>query len=142
MAKDAVLDTSLVDSLVASVVDPLRAALYPQMGIRAYKVELVRRAWSGGRRNMGVASFVAEEEISPPPKLAVENNQQALRYDAQPHGRDEEGYVSLTEVSLQYTEAELTGGTILPNEEFYYRITDAHGQGIKPRYYVITAPPV
>ncbi len=142
MAKNATLDSSLVDSLVASVVDPLRSALYPQMGIRAYNVALVRRRWAGGRRNQGTPSFVEEVTMDPPPKVTIENNQMALRYDAQPHGRDEEGEVILSEVSLQYTEGELTGEPIAINEEFYYRITDAHGQAMKPRYYVITGPPV
>lgn len=137
----ATLDSSLVDQLVASVVDPLRAVLYPITGIRAYNVNLVRRRWSGPRRDMGTPTIVSDIRVSPPPKVSFENNREALHYEAESIGRTEEGECNLTEVSLQYSESDLTGSPIAANEEFYYRITDAHGQQIKTRYFVPDQPP-
>jgi len=135
------LDSSLVDTLVP-VVDSLRAALYPLMGTGAYQVHLVRRRWSGARRSQGTPSIVSDTVLSPQPRVKFPDNEQALGFEAEATGRQEEGNVDLTEVSLQYTEAELTGEPISLTDEFYYKLVDAHGQQIKARYYVPRKPPI
>ncbi len=134
-------DTSILDDLIPSVVDPLRSDLYPLTGIRAYTVAIIRRRWSGSRRGQGTPTVLTTVTLDPQPKVTFESMQQSLRFDMQATGRQEEGEVTLTEVSLQLQEADLTGDPIAITDEFYYKITDAHGQGSKARYYVIKAPP-
>ncbi len=141
MGGSATLDGSLVDSLVSSVVDPLRASLYPAMGIQPYAVHIVTRVWSGSRRGQGSPTILSDVTLDPPPMVREPRNQGALHYEASPVGRQEEGAIILTEVSLTYTEAELTGEPISLKNDFYYKIVDAHGQQIKDRYYVPSAPP-
>jgi hypothetical protein len=137
----SILGENLVDKLVPTV-DKLRANLLPAMGVRQYTVAIVKRRWSGEQRGEGTASVVSTLTLSPPPLLTYSNNLRALHYDLQPTGADDEGTVSLSEVSLTYSEVELTGGALAANEEMYYRITDDQGQGIAPRYYMLSAPPV
>lgn len=139
----SILDNSLVDQLVP-LVDELRSDLMPEMGIRQYAVYLVRRRWSGVRRGAAGTSptIISDVLMDPPPRVIIPNNEGALHYEMTEAGRQEEGLIQLTEISLfQFTEADLTGSPIGPNEEFYYRVVDAHGQSIKTRYYVLESPP-
>ncbi len=140
----AILDDSLVDQLLG-MVDDVRGSLNPAMGVRQFRVFVVRRQWTGGVRGPGGSSGVpvltSEVELLPQPAFAEPNTQQALHYELPPAGRDEEGMASLSEVSLTYTEVDLTGGVIGPDEDFYYRVVDAHGQGIPARYYQPSGPP-
>lgn len=137
----SILGQNLVDKLVPTV-DKLRANLLPAMGVRQYTVAIIKRRWSGEQRGDGSASVVSTLILSPPPLLSYPNNMGALHYELPPTGKVDEGTVTLSEVSLTYTEAELSGGALSVQEEVYYRITDGQGQGIAPRYYVLSAPPV
>lgn len=137
----ATLDTSLVDDLVPTI-DSLRAELLPAFGVRAHTVYLVRRQWSGAKRLIGEMTIISEIEMSPPPLMTDGAPRTTeTRYELKSHGRDEEGEVQASEISLTYTEAELTGGVIAPNEEFFWKVVDAHGQEQRVRYYVPAAPP-
>lgn len=134
-------DSSLVDDLVPTV-DSLRSELLPAFGVRAHRVYLVRRQWSGAKRSVGTVSVLSEVEMLPPPLIkdgAPRTSEQ--RYELKSHGRDEEGEVEASEISLTYTEAELTGGVIPAREEFFWKVVDAHGQAQSTRYYVPAAPP-
>lgn len=135
----ATLGNSIVDKLIPKV-DAIRAKLYGLAGTRQHAVHVVRRRWDGGRRNVGAATIVSDAAMSPPPAV-LDAKGKPLSYEATPIGRDEEGEIELHEVSLTMTEAELLGTPIAANEEWYFRVTDAHGQGIRPRYYVPSKPP-
>lgn len=137
---NATLDTSLVDDLIGTV-DSLRADLLPAFGIRAHAVYLVRRTWSGDERGDGTATDVTTE-MSPPPLIVdAAPRTSEERYELKSHGRDPEGEAVASEISLTYTEAELTGGTLPANVEYLWKVVDAHGQQQSTRWFVVAAPP-
>ena len=134
MPGSATLGDNLIDDLVETV-DELRADLYEDFGVTQFAVYLVRRTWNGGQRNEGVAS--RSETLMDPTPLFVDENKWRLMS----HGRDEVGDAALMEVSLTYTEAELSGGTIADNEEFYYKLVDLRGQGHPDQFYTVAESP-
>lgn len=134
MPGNATIGTNLVDSLLG-MVDDLRGSLNPDMGVRQWRVFVVRRAWSNGR--VGEEPYTDTlTELSPQPLVQSYD----LYNKPSPAGIDESGTVLVSEVSLTYTESELrpTAGA---GEEIMYLLRDAHGQGIADRYYVLAAPP-
>lgn len=136
------LDTSLVDKLVPTV-DRLRSTLLPKMGTRAYAVSIVVRAWSGGQVGEGTVSFISQIDLDPPPLVNWEGRAFVLD-PMRGCGLTEVGECMLAEISLTLTEAELLGtadGGLGPARECYYRISDAHGQEIRPTFWVLAAPP-
>ena len=137
MPGSAILGTNLVDSLVTGVIDGIREALHPQLGVRQFRVFAVTRRFSG-------AGFVDEElELRPQPLVDgysfIQNR--SVRYVQKDCGIDEEGVVNLSEISFTYTEAELTGLGLPNGTDFYIKITDALGQGIPDRYFQPAGPP-
>src|SRR5262249_48058674 len=100
--------------------------------------------WSGECIGDGVSVYAQELEISPQPLLV---DSKGVQYVMQPYGREEEGTYLLKEVSLTYTEEELGAGINSGTEsqhlpmEIYYRVTDALGQEIRNRYFVLASPP-
>jgi hypothetical protein len=134
MPGSASIGTNLVDSLL-EVVDDLRDGLHTDMGVRQWRVYTRRRTWSGPRRGEGAKTDV-DIQIEPQPFVSYD-----LRYELDAAGIDERGEVTLTEVSLTYTEAELTGRPLLDNEEWYFILRDAHGQEMADRWFVVAAPP-
>jgi hypothetical protein len=107
-------------------------------GTRPFKAEVVRRRWSGPRRGDGAAGQESAITISPPPRVL-----DALRHDLVAAGLQEVGDLIVTEVSLTYTEAELTGQPLGQGEEVYWRLSaaDGTGQGVAPRYFTLSKPP-
>lgn len=131
----ATLGNNLVDELIP-VVDDLRGDLFAALGVRQHNVTIVRRVWSGGEVGAGSPA----ETLTPIlPQPAVVFGGEEDRLDA--CGRVETGTATLREVSLQYTETELMGGAPSPGTEVYYRIDDAHGQGIATTYWVPAKKP-
>lgn len=132
----AVLDTSIIDSLLTTV-DDIRGDLLPTSGLRAYRVFTVRRTWGGARRGEG--SYVdVKTELLPSPAVTF----QSRSYNLMPTGRHEESDATLTELSLAaYVEADLTGGKLQANEQFFYMLEDAHGQGVQPRAFHTNGAP-
>lgn len=137
MPGTAVIGSNLVDSLL-SVVDGLRSELYPAFGVRAFRVYTVRRTWSGRIPGEGTVTEV-EAEITPQPLVAVWSG--GLRRELEPCGIDEHGEIVLTEVSLTYTDAELTGGDLPKNVQWFWRLREAHGQATQLRDFLIHKPP-
>jgi hypothetical protein len=138
----ATLGSNLIDDLVP-VVDDLRSSLSADMGTRQYEVHLIRRTWSsnGGRRGPpGTCVVTSDVTLSPPP-LVEFLSADRLRWEMSPGGREQTGECRLTEVSLSYTEADLSGGVIGAAEDFYYELRDALGQSVVLRRYVPSAPP-
>lgn len=137
MGGTAVLDQDvLVDSLVADVIDGLRDDLHPQFGVRPYRVYTVKRTWSGEVPGDGDATDVTTE-LTPQPLVLPEK----LEHRREPAGLDEAEAVWLREVSLSYTEDEITGGTLARNVEWLIKVAEAYGQGTRTRWFVIDQPP-
>jgi hypothetical protein len=134
MPGTAVPGANLVDSLL-DVVDDLRDGLHTSMGVRHWRVFVQRRAWDGGEVGEGVLT-TTETEITPQPLVTTD-----LRNELTPAGIREAGSVMLSEVSLTYTEAELTGNPAV-NEEWVYVLREAHGQLMEDRFYSLAAPPM
>lgn len=135
MAGSATLGSNLVDDLV-TMADDLRGDLYADMGVAPWEVHVIKRRWSGVRRNEGVATIVSDTTLDPPPMVKEKDRLELIAA-----GREERGTVTLTGISLTYTEAELTGGTLAANEEFYWKFIDAHGQERATSYFVVKDPP-
>lgn len=138
MSGSAVLDTTLVDSLLP-VVDVLRD-LNRTFGTRSWQVFTVKRTWSGARRGEGTSADV-ETEITPQP-MVVDKRGRVL----DPAGMHEENSVQLREVSLTYTETELlgyVGGDVPANVDWLYKLVGTHGQLQVTRYFEVgKQPPV
>lgn len=138
LAGTATLDSSvLVDSLVPDVIDGLRDVLNPAFGIRAYRVYRVIRTWSGAEPGDGTFGDVAGE-LRPQPRVAVWDG---FRYQQQPAGLESVGRVRLTEVSLTYSDADLTGQPLAKNQELFIAIGDANGQGTTVALFTHAQPP-
>jgi hypothetical protein len=134
------LDTSLVDKLLP-VVDKLRGSLLPKFGVRQYVVKLVKRTWTGRERGDGDFSDV-EVVVTPPPMVDFPAPP-GSRYDLRPQGREEEGLIKVTEISLKnYQEVDLTGGDLPKAVQFFWLLKDAHGQGLASRAYLPANPPI
>ena len=137
MGGSAILGTNLVDRLVP-MTDRLRGRLNAMAGVRQYSVYRVRRTWSGARRGEGTATTTLREEVTPAPKVSFAGLKSAL----EPAGLLEDGGALLTEVSLTYTEAELTGRPLAANEEFLLELVDIQGQASRSRYFEPTDAPL
>ncbi len=127
----------LVDSLVADVIDGLRDELHPEFGVRAYRVYRVIRTWSGAEPGDG--SFTDEAaELRPQPRVMFWDG---FRFKESPSGVEDVGAVRLTEVSLSYAEADLTGQPLTAAQEIYIAIGDGNGQGSTLTLFAHSQPP-
>jgi hypothetical protein len=133
----AVLNSStLVDSLVPDVIDGLREDLHPAFGVRAYRVYRVIRTWGGKTIGEGRSTDDAAE-LRPQPRVMMWNG---LKYVQATCGIRELGDVELREISLTYTEEQLDPRTLAKNQELFYAIGEANGQGAALRLWNVTAP--
>ena len=132
---DSVINSGRLADALVGVVDEVRSLVHAELGTRPHRVWLVRQTWSGVMAGDGSPTRT-EVELLPPPKVTY----LALRADLRPAGREEEGDVLLTEVSLRYAEAELYPSTDA-RTSFAYRIDEAHGQGRASRWFVPARPP-
>jgi len=134
----ATLDsTVLVDSLVPDVIDGLREQLHPVFGVRAYRVYRVIRSWSGGEIGEGEMTDVAGE-LRPQPRVKIWDG---LKFVQAVCGIRELGDVKLTEVSLTYSDADLTGQPLEAHQEMFLALGEAHGQASPLRLWAHTQPP-
>lgn len=134
----AVLDDDvLVDALVPDVIDGLREDLHPDFGVRAFRVYRVIRTWTGSVEGEGTSSDVGVE-LRPQPLVSVWDG---FRFVQATCGLEELGDVRLTEVSLSYSYADLTGSPLTPNQQLFIAIGEAHGQGQPTRMFTLARPP-
>lgn len=153
MPGSATLLDNLVDDLLPTI-DDLRGDLHPAFGVRQFRVFAVTRTFPGdedadgdvgcrgGDGDNGSGSnnpLYSELELLPQPLLVEDRG--GIEFVLSKIGREEEGELIMKEVSLTYTEPELTGGALAANQQFYFRVIDAYGQDIQPRFYVAKAPP-
>ena len=135
MTKDSTLDTTRLGDKLIDVVDRVRRKIHSKLGTRPWSVAIVTRRWSGDERGVGTPT-VSVLELDPTPHVA-RNSRDRLG----PAGREAAGTMVLTGVSLRYTEAELAP-KVDNRTEVAYRLTEAHGQRKKTRWFVISASPL
>ncbi len=139
---DATLDPNvLLDDLVG-LADELRQDLAVGFGLRQFRVYLVRRTWDNGLVGEGEYTEGRTELV---PRPVVVPYAPGMEHKMDPAGMDEQGVVWLKEVSLTYTEAELTGGhqphDDLEGQELFYELVDGNGQELEARRFILDAPP-
>lgn len=127
----ATLGDSIIDSLTG-VVDSIRSDLSAVAGDHPFRLYRVVRTWTGNDRGEGDATEV-ETEIVPRPVIVP-----LVRYDLEPGGRQEDGDLKATEISLAYAESDLTLEGAAANVELFYRVK---GQDIGTREYTLARPP-
>lgn len=127
----------LVDSLVVDVIDGLRDELHPEFGVRSYRVYRIVRTWSGTEPGDGTFTDSAFE-LRPYPRVMYWDG---FRFRQLPAGLNQQGVVRLTEVSLSYSEADLTAQPLAANQELFIAIGDANGQGSTTYLYTHSQPP-
>lgn len=124
----------LSDALIG-VVDGIRRDVHGALGTRPWAVDIVTRTWSGGKRGVGTPSET---------RIRLDPNPQVVRRTRDrmgPAGREADGDLVLTGVSLRYAYEELRPQP-RPGQEIAYRIVDIRGQRQRPIYAVISADPV
>jgi hypothetical protein len=138
LAGAAIMSDNLVDSLVPDVIDGLRESLYQEFGVRAYRVYRVIRTWTGDAPGEGTYTDEAAE-LRPQPRVLEWT---ALQRRMAACGIQDLGDVVLEEVSLQYTEPQLTArGTLSDNQQAFIAIGEANGQLQPSVLYTHAKPP-
>lgn len=122
------------------VVDAARD-IRTQLGLKPYRVSLVRMKWSGGRRGIGEPLVVDTFEILPTPDAT---DLSSLADIVQTIGREEQGSIMLTKISGRYTEDQLRGfdrdgTTIGADENVFWEIEFILGG--ERRRFVNSSPP-
>lgn len=125
---------TLIDDLVP-LVDEIRG-IHQELGTRPYRVWTVRTRWTGGDRGEGDEVVVEEREILPTPRMTTGID--AMDRILHPVGADEEGNLSLAEISLTYTDTDLAP-EVGDAEQFYYEVRDTKG-GPRRRFLLDSAP--
>jgi hypothetical protein len=131
----ATLGQDLVSDLVG-VADEIRGEIYPALGVCQHRVYVERWKWPGDERGEGTPVLVSSTEITPRPIV----DERGLLRPLHEGGRQDEGDIRLSGISLTMTEAEITGGRLDGNESWLWKLVDTGGQGIQDRYYVLKDP--
>lgn len=141
---------TLTDRLQPTV-DKIRQ-LYTDFGERPYRVFLVHQQWSGGVRGRGQPQDISRVEVLPTPRLLdMSGTTQVIHA----FGLQEDGGVTIDQISLRFTEDDLLGKTpdlIDPTNQrsgpegfdFFWEIVEARNTTPQPvrRRYVPNAVPV
>lgn len=107
---------TLVEEM-ARVIDDIRT-LHVDYGTRAYRMLSVVYRWSGDQKEVGVPVLVSERELWPRPRV----NLAPVNRDMVAGGSDERGNVLVSEVSVRYTEDELTFKGLNPGEYGFFEL--------------------
>lgn len=133
--------STLIASLVPCI-DEIRG-LNTDLGLRPYRVFLVKSRFSGTNRGRGAEQIVSELEILPAPKVEPFTGLSLIMMTV---GTDETGDVRLSEVSMKYDENQLLGrgprGEALgANETFYWELQNiAKGESWRRKFIVKGIP--
>lgn len=118
---DATIIPTLPADALVGVVDRIRGAVHGAMGTRPYRVSIVTRRWSGDRTGVGTPTdSVVVIEPTPEVVRGGTNN-------FGPAGAEGKNSVTLREVSLRYTEAELYPKGNPANVETVYMLERTFG---------------
>jgi len=124
---------------LSKVADKIRGSLHPMFGTRPYRVWLVATRWTEGDRGEGSETVLWEREIKPTPLVTGMDGLEAALTAT---GREEDGDVTLSEISLSLSETDvswLTDEESIPKgESRFYEIRRANGR--RRRYTVASAP--
>ena len=133
------------------IVDSARQML-SNFGMRPYRVFLVHVLWPSGRRGMGNQVVISNRELLPAPKVV---DMSATTEILHAFGRDEEGGLSIEQISAKYSEDDLLGvtpdlaelvpsGTDTANVDFFYEVQEARPTSPQPasRRYVPSSVPM
>lgn len=126
----------IVDSLVP-VVDSLRTVLYPLAGVRQFTLAFVTRTWDG--EAIGEGRYTDSVVVA---NTQCRVDAWELQFKQEACGQMESGTVSLSEISLQYSWADVTGGELNARQQFFVRLSEAHGQAQPVRYFVHKVAPL
>lgn len=137
MAGTATLGANLLDRLTPTV-DRLRGTLNGQFGTRAFRCFTVLRTWNGEIEGDGPYEDVVAE-IAPAPR--VRDWSDRYHWVMTPMGTHEDGLIEVSEISLTYTYDELNPTVIDKNQQFFYVLREAHGNGSAPRVLRMSRPP-
>lgn len=112
-----------------------------RLGLRPYKVSVVRVRWSGDRRGSGVQEVVGDLAILPVPRITDLSGLQLISNAAMVR---EQGSVMVSRISGAYTEDQLAGldvgGVDLPpTDEVFWEVVFLRS-GDRRRFTVTTAP--
>lgn len=122
-----------VDCIIPCL-DEIRQNAADATGMRRYRVFLRTETWTGGEKGSG-NRVVSEVEIRPRPRVVFPPVQKSFYIEA--GGRDETAEVLLDQISLTYAEETLLPTGLSANQDFMYRLTDAHATAsLNDRYYV------
>lgn len=118
-----------------------KADVFDGLGTRAFTVQTVLRSWTGSMVGDGdysdvLVTIAGHSEASP-----IVHELKLDTDDVLPAGTIHEGVVLLSDVPLTYTRAQLYGGDLELNQQFFYRLTDAHGHGQPERILRPSRPP-
>ena len=135
--------SSLAQRLIPTV-DGIRD-LATSLGMRPYRVSIVRTRWSGGKRGSGVEQVVCETLIEPTPKVT---DMSGVAEMLSPVGIDELGSIVVTQISGRYTEEFLRGigddgKQPASDEQVYYEVVffkPGDGDGERRRFTIKSAP--
>ena len=137
MPGSAVLDpNNFVDSLIG-IVDDVRKDIKEGLGFRQFNVHLVTVTRTNMRAGDPRNKTVTETLMDPLPRV----NPYRTANKLEACGLDEAGVVEVTEISMTYTEDELTGKSLGKDVEFYWKISDAQGQATCTRYFTVERDP-
>jgi hypothetical protein len=124
---------------LSKIADGIRGKIHSSFGTRPYKVFLVATRWTEGDRGEGYETLLWEREVKPTPLVTGMDGLEAALTAT---GREEDGDVTLSEISLSLSEAEvswLTDEEALPKgESRFYEIRRANGK--RRRYTIASAP--
>ncbi len=129
------LDPKTPVTAISKAADGIRRAVRGALGTYQYKVQIVTRRWSGDE--CGVGSYTDEVlELDPPPTA-----KRVTRDRSGPAGREPNGSVVLTGVSLSYSKDQLYP-KIDERSEMFYRLIDVHGHGQPDAFFKPEGEPV
>lgn len=135
MTKNAELNDDLLADALVDVVDDIRREVHGALGTRPWVVDIITRRWSGDVRGVGDHTLTVLR-LDPTPMVVRSAHDRFA-----PGGREGDGTVTLTGVSLRYTEAELAPKAD-ERTEIAYRIREGHGTRMKDSWYVLSTAPV
>lgn len=134
--KNSTVDSDVLSDALVDVVDDIRREIHGALGTRTWEVAVVTRRWSGDAVGVGTPTD-SILVLDPPPQISRSASD---RLGAA--GRESVGTLTLTRVSLRYSEEELQP-KVDHRTEVAYRLTRLRlTQRQAPRWFVLIASPI
>lgn len=133
--KSSIVRPALLSDKLIDAVDRVRRIVHAKLGTRPWRVDIVTRRWSGEGRGVGTPSY---EVLTLDPVPCVERS---TKNRLGPGGQESTGSVTLTGVSLRYSEAQLAP-LVDQRTEVAYRLVEIHGQKQTTTWLVLNGDPI